>query len=234
MRAATTTGAGRQLIRTARPEPVGRTAVDGAAAETTADTAADAAADLHSEPWVLVERAQHGDRQAFGELYHRYHAEIFRYLWQRCGHVQLAQDMAGDVWERALRGIGNLHDHGVPPLAWLMTIARNRAIDHFRSGRFRYEVLCDTTRDARPPENPTDIEQLAVARIDAACVLEAVLSLSAAQRRTVLMTYFGGMRSPEVARRLGISEDAVKALNLRARRALAQRLAAHAHGGALS
>lgn len=218
MRAATTSGTGRQLIRSARHEPT----------DTTVDPHAGA---VHSESWALVERAQGGDRQAFGELYHRYHAEIFRYLWQRCGHVQLAQDMAGDVWERALRGIGNLHDHGVPPLAWLMTIARNRAIDHFRSGRFRYEVLCDTTRDVRPQENQTDIEQLAVARIDAACVLEAVLSLSAAQRRTILLTYFGGMRSPEVARRLGISEDAVKALNLRGRRALAQRLAAHVRGG---
>jgi len=186
------------------------------------------------DSWALVERAQQGDLQAFGELYARYNAEVFRYLWQRCGHVQLAQDLAGDVWERALRGIGRLNYRGAPPLAWLMTIARNRAIDHFRSGRFRLEVLCDATRDIVQPDDSADIEQLAVTRLEASVVLRAVKELSAAQQQAIALTYFAGLSCPEAAVRMGVTEDAVKALNMRARRAMARWLSTGAGRAALT
>ncbi|NUR74498.1 MAG: sigma-70 family RNA polymerase sigma factor [Hamadaea sp.] len=183
-----------------------------------------ALAESDGDPWSLIERAQQGDVSAFGELYARYNAEVFRYLWQRCGHVQLAQDLAGDVWERALRGIGRLNYRGAPPLAWLMTIARNRAIDHFRSGRFRMEVLSDATRDMGQIDDSADIEQIAVTRLESAVVLRAVQELSAAQRQAITLTYFAGLTCPEAAVRMGVTEDAVKALNMRARRTMARRL----------
>jgi RNA polymerase sigma-70 factor, ECF subfamily len=186
------------------------------------------------DPWSLVERAQQGDPTAFGELYAKYNAEVFRYLWQRCGHVQLAQDLAGDVWERALRGIGRLNYRGAPPLAWLMTIARNRAIDHFRSGRFKMEVLCDATRDMGQVDESADIEQLAVSRLEASIVLRAVQDLSAAQRQAITLTYFAGLSCPEAAVRMGVTEDAVKALNMRARRTMAKRLSSGAGRAAMT
>jgi RNA polymerase sigma-70 factor (ECF subfamily) len=184
----------------------------------------------YAEQWALVERAQRGDNQAFGELYATYNSEIFRYLRQRCGHQQLAQDLAGDVWERALRGIGRLHQRGGPPLAWLMTIARNRVIDHFRSGRVHREVLIDVTDDMGEAEGSVDIEQVATARLEAAIVLRGMKTLSEPQQEAVVLTYFGGLTSPQAARHMGISEDAVKALNLRARRALARWLTVGPHG----
>jgi len=190
--------------------------------------------DPDGDPWSLVERAQQGDLSAFGELYAKYNAEVFRYLWQRCGHVQLAQDLAGDVWERALRGIGRLNYRGSPPLAWLMTIARNRAIDHFRSGRFRMEVLCDATRDMGQADESADIEQMAVTRLEASVVLSAVRQLSAAQRQAITLTYFAGLSCPEAAVRMGVTEDAVKALNMRARRTMARRLSTGAERAALT
>jgi RNA polymerase sigma-70 factor (ECF subfamily) len=187
-----------------------------------------------ADSWALVERAQQGDAHAFGELYARYNAEVFRYLWQRCGHVQLAQDLAGDVWERALRGIGRLRYRGSPPLAWLMTIARNRAIDHFRSGRFRLEVLCDATWDIGLPDDSADIEQLAVTRLEASVIQQAVKELSAAQQKAISLTYFAGLSCPEAAARMGVTEDAVKALNMRGRRAMARWLSTGAGRAAMA
>ncbi|WP_051365969.1 RNA polymerase sigma factor [Hamadaea tsunoensis] len=178
----------------------------------------------HGEQWALVERAQQGDAYAFGQLYAQYNDDVLRFLRQRCGHLEVAQDLAGDVWERALRNIGRVQRRVGPPLAWLMTIARNRAIDHFRSGRFQYEVLIDATNDISGPDQALDVEQLAVRRQDADSLLRAVKALSGPQRQAIALTYFNGLTCPQAAVRMGISEDAVKALNLRGRRALARRL----------
>jgi hypothetical protein len=71
--------------------------------------------DTPTGSWRLVERAQAGDVQAFGALYDRYNNEVYKYLWLRCGHIQLAQDLTSDVWERALRSIGRLQFQGGIP-----------------------------------------------------------------------------------------------------------------------
>lgn len=176
--------------------------------------------DTPTGSWRLVERAQAGDVQAFGALYDRYNNEVYKYLWLRCGHIQLAQDLTSDVWERALRSIGRLQFQGVSPVGWLLTIARNRAIDHFRSGRFRLEVFDEETARADRPDTGVGVEDAVLSRTDAARLLEAVKRLPAPQQEAIALTYFCGLNSREASQVMGKTPEAVKALTLRGRRQL--------------
>jgi RNA polymerase sigma-70 factor (ECF subfamily) len=170
--------------------------------------------------WRLVEAAKAGDVQAFGRLYDRYNSEVYKYLWLRCGHIQLAQDLTSDVWERALRNIGRLRFQGGSPIAWLLTIARNRAIDHFRSGRYRLEVLDAALERGDQPDWSVDVEQAVVSRAEAATLLSAVKLLSPAQQEAIALTYFCGLDNSAAAEVMGNTPNAVKALTMRGRRRL--------------
>ena len=176
--------------------------------------------DTPTGSWLLVERAQAGDTSAFGALYDRYNNEVYRYLWLRCGHIQLAQDLTSDVWERALRSIGRLRFQGVSPVGWLLTIARNRAIDHFRSGRFRLEVFDEETARAEQADPTEDVERAVIMRTESAALLAAVKRLPAPQQEAIALTYFCGLNSNEAAQVMGNTPGAVKALTLRGRRQL--------------
>lgn len=170
---------------------------------------------------TLVRLAQDGDAEAFGVLYDRHNAAVYQYLWIRCGNQTLAQDLASDVWEKALRGIARC-TYGTP-IAWLMTIARNHAIDYFRSGRFKFEVIADTT-DPTIPDRGASVEDRAQANEDHARLLALVKQLPGPQQEAIALTYFLNLSSPVAAAVMGKSPEAVKALTLRGRRKLASHL----------
>lgn len=174
--------------------------------------------------WDLVRQAQAGDREAFGALYDRHNTEVYRYIWLRCGNVQLAQDLASDVWERALRSIGNVRPSSSPPIAWLLTIARNRCIDFFRSGRFRMEVVSSDIADADYADPAEDTTRTVEQRADSAMLLAAVRMLPSTQQEVISLTYFVGLANAETAKVMGLSVMAVKQQLTRSRRALADLL----------
>ncbi len=77
--------------------------------------------------WDLVAAAQRGDREAFGRLYDRHVEAVDRYALARVGDRPLAEDLTGQVFLRAWRGIGSLHDQHADIGAWLVSIAHQLA-----------------------------------------------------------------------------------------------------------
>jgi DNA-directed RNA polymerase specialized sigma24 family protein len=104
---------------------------------------------------------QVGRRGAFADLYDRYVDQVFAYVYRRVGHRQLAEDLVGDVFLRAYRRLSSFEWQGVDLGAWIITIARNRVHDHFKSARFRLERATDEVRDeptrasSRPATTPS-------------------------------------------------------------------------------
>ncbi len=93
------------------------------------------------EVLALVVRAQNNDRQAFGELYRAYSRPVFRYIRNRLGDEDLAEDLTSEAFLRALRGIRGFKWQGHGIHAWLLTIARNLVTDHLESAPHLREVL---------------------------------------------------------------------------------------------
>ena len=89
------------------------------------------------DTWAVVARAQSGDTDAVAALWREHNPRVLRFIQHRTGSFHLAEDLASDVWVRALGGIGRIEYQGRDFGAWLTTIARNIVNDHFKSARVR-------------------------------------------------------------------------------------------------
>lgn len=182
--------------------------------------------DPATEVWALVERAQAGEAEAFGQIYDRYVDTVFRFIYFRVGNRQLAEDLTSDTFLRALKRIGSFTWQGRDLGAWLVTIARNLVADHFKSGRYRLEVttgdVLDADREDRGPEGSP--EAAVVNHITNVALLSAVKQLNPEQQECIVLRFLQGFSVAETAQAMGKNEGAIKALQYRAVRALARLL----------
>ncbi|HWE90258.1 MAG TPA: sigma-70 family RNA polymerase sigma factor [Pseudonocardiaceae bacterium] len=174
--------------------------------------------------WVLVEAAQRGDRTAFGQLYDQYVDVVHRYVLYRIGDRAAAEDITSETFLRAFRRIDSITYQGRDVGAWFVTIARNLVLDHLKSSRFRLEITTaepdDTDRVQSGPEAAV------LARATSAQLFGAVRQLGDDQRECVVLRFLQGLSVAETAAAMHRSEGAIKALQHRAVRRLAQLLPA--------
>lgn len=169
---------------------------------------------------ALVELARQGDTEAFGMLYDHYQPSVYRFLFYRTRSSTLAEDLTSETFFRALRSMNNFRWQGKDFGAWLMTIARNLATDHFKAGRTRLEM---TTEDMALHDDATDgPEGTVLAGLTNEILLQALTELPSEQRDCLVMRFLQGMSIAETAAVLGRSDGAVKQLQLRGVRNLAK------------
>lgn len=179
-------------------------------------------ADERSRLIALVELARQGDADAFGMLYDHYQGSVYRFLFYRTRSSTLAEDLTSETFFRALRSMQGFRWQGKDFGAWLMTIARNLATDHFKAGRTRLEL---TTEDMGLHDDATEGPETAVlASLTNEVLLKALTELPAEQKDCLIMRFLQGMSIAETAAVLGRSEGAVKQLQLRGVRNLAKLL----------
>ena len=132
----------------------------------------------------------------------------------------LAEDLTSETFFRALRSMNSFRWQGKDFGAWLMTIARNLATDHFKAGRTRLEL---TTEDMGLHDDATEgPESTVLAGLTNEILLAALTELPAEQRDCLVMRFLQGMSIAETAAVLGRSDGAVKQLQLRGVRNLAK------------
>ncbi len=169
----------------------------------------------------LLQQAQRGDADAFGSLYRANVQTIFRYIYHRVNDTQLAEDLTGDVFTRALRDLPKYRDQGKPFIAWLYRIAHARVVDYYRR------------MNRRPVESNVEAEQISVTpdmdrgliRRHAARVLrQAITELTDEQQQVIILRFIEGRRIDAVAKIMDKKPNAIKALQHRALRSLGSRL----------
>jgi RNA polymerase sigma-70 factor (ECF subfamily) len=172
--------------------------------------------------WDLVRATQAGDQEAFGQLYDRYHEMVFRYVLFRVGDRQLAEDLTAETFLRALRRIGSVSYQGRDIGAWFVTIARNLVLDHVKSSRYRLEQTTSEIADLSPSTSGPEQQVLDGATYEE--LLRCVAKLNSDQKECIALRFLQGLSVAETARLMGRNEGAVKALQHRAVRRLAQLL----------
>lgn len=164
----------------------------------------------------LIQRAKKGDPSAFAELYDRYQPAIYRYIFYRVDDVATAEDLTSEVFVRLVEKIDRFTYRGRPLLAWLYTIARNLVTDHHRqAGR-----SLPLSFDDRLVADVTDPEETIEHRLAQHRLAAAIARLTEDQRQVILLKFVEGLDNETVARMLGKSIGAVKALQHRALAAL--------------
>jgi RNA polymerase sigma-70 factor, ECF subfamily len=170
---------------------------------------------------VLVERAQHGDRDALEELYLLHFDRIYSYLHLSVGNRHDAEDLTTQTFLKMLEAIGRFRWQSVPFSAWLFRIAHNLAMDHFRTRR-RLQTEDEVPEPAGSEESSA--EDQALDSLGRAGMLELIERLSAEQRQVLTLKFLFGFVNAEVAGILGKSEGAVKSLQHRALASLEKQL----------
>jgi RNA polymerase sigma-70 factor (ECF subfamily) len=173
---------------------------------------------------ALVERAQGGDAEAFGELYDRYVDLVYRYIYYRVGSSQLAEDLTSETFLRALRRISTFTWQGRDVGAWFVTIARNLIADHYKSGRYRLEMTTDDIVETGSKMVADGPENAVLEAMQNKVLLAAVKQLNAEQQECIVLRFLQGLSVAETAQAMGKNDGAIKALQYRAIRSLGRLL----------
>lgn len=147
------------------------------------------------------------DRAAFRELYRLTSAKLFGICVRICGDRQAAEDVLHDVYLIVWRRAAGFDPGRGHPLAWLATIARNKAIDWRRSKGVAGAVTFDDVPLADPATAADEglIEAETVRRLHA-CLEE----LEERQREAIRTAFFGGLVYAELAAQLAVPLGTVK------------------------
>ncbi len=172
--------------------------------------------------------------RVFDEIYDRYRADIFRFVFHLTGNRAEAEDMFQEVWLRVVRQ-EKLRAAGQDLKPWLLTIVVNLHRDALRRKRVRRLFLVrqyhrqrsgssDPGESAPPSTEPARATEAAGLQRD---IDRAVAGLPEKQRRVFLLFEVEGVRQTEIAGILGVPVGTVKSLLHRAVKRLQQELAAH-------
>jgi RNA polymerase sigma-70 factor, ECF subfamily len=173
-------------------------------------------------PWALVRSAQAGDMSAFSELFDRYYDVVYRYVLFRMNDRTLAEDITQETFLRALRRIASVTYQGRDIGAWFVTIARNLIFDHVKSSRYRLESTTSDIVELSPSTHGPEQQVLDMATNEE--LLRCVRKLNADQQECISLRFLQGLSVAETAKIMDRNEGAVKALQHRAVRRLAQLL----------
>ncbi|RCW46903.1 RNA polymerase sigma-70 factor (ECF subfamily) [Halopolyspora algeriensis] len=204
----------------------------GTGLQVTASTVTRRATQQHAEPpadpdnWAHVRAAQSGDSHAFGQLYSQYAHLVYRYVLPRVSDHCLAEDITSETFLRALRRIASVSYQGRDVAAWFITIAKNLVLDHIKSSRHRLEVPTADLADTSPVTRSCELgpEQHVLTEITHGELLDCVRRLNPDQRECIRLRFLRGLSVTETAEAMQRNEGAVKALQHRAIRRLAQLL----------
>jgi RNA polymerase sigma-70 factor (ECF subfamily) len=173
---------------------------------------------------ALVERAQAGDAEAFGELYDRYVDLVYRYIYYRVSSPQVAEDLTSETFLRALRRLSSFTWQGRDVGAWFVTIARNLVADHYKSSRYRLEMTTDDVAESGAPMALEGPENAVLEAMQNKVLLEAIKKLNAEQQECIVLRFLQGLSVAETAHAMGKNDGAIKALQYRAIRSLGRLL----------
>jgi RNA polymerase sigma-70 factor (ECF subfamily) len=161
----------------------------------------------------LVERAQHGDRDALEELYLIHFDRIYSYLHMSVGNRHDAEDLTTQTFLKMLEAIGRFRWRSAPFSAWLFRIAHNLAMDHFRASR-RWHPEEEVPEP--PDAEEASAEEEAMHAIGRQSMLDLIENLSADQQQVLTLKFVFNFPNADVATILGKTEGAIKSLQHRA------------------
>src|ERR1700742_3479065 len=178
----------------------------------------------------LIRAGQRGDQQAVDVLFERYHRPLFQTALRVLGNAEDAEDALQDGLLSAYRNLKRFEGRSQFS-TWLTRIVINAALMRRRSAKARPAISLDETpredelpaseRFADSGPNP---EQVAVSTELREMISENLDELSPLLRTAFVLRDVQGYSTGEAAKKLGVTENTLKARLWRARHQLAERL----------
>ena len=154
-----------------------------------------------SQAAYLIGQVAKQDREAFSQLYDRCASLVFSLAMRMLNVRSDAEDLLQEVFVQVWRQAGNYSAERGSPEAWIINIARSRAIDKIRSTR-RMERSFVLTDDPARAES-RDTAESAMGGSEVRLTMNSVLAnLPEAQRKVLELAYFDGLTQTEIADKL--------------------------------
>ncbi len=166
----------------------------------------------------LVEWATDGGVEAFGELYSIYLNKIYRYVFYQVKDRMTAEDLVQEIFLKVWKALGGYRRERSSFSAWIYRIAHNHVIDYFRTRRQHQTLEEDIPALAAGPEQ--EVEERLIQKE----LAEAISCLPPQQRQIIILKFIEGLDNWEIAQIMAKREGAIRVMQMRALRALRQKL----------
>jgi RNA polymerase sigma-70 factor, ECF subfamily len=159
---------------------------------------------------VLLGRIKDGDQDAFESFYDQTGALVFGIVKRMTESQADAEEIALDVYKQIWRATGSYEESRGSVTAWLVTMARSRALDRIRSkaSRARIEQPWEATSGFEPSHS--GFENRTMFALDYQRVTAALAAIPPEQRHAIEMSFFQGLSHSEVSETLGMPVGTIK------------------------
>jgi RNA polymerase sigma-70 factor (ECF subfamily) len=180
---------------------------------------------------LLVERVVAMDADAFEVLYDRHLSSAYALAYRIVGSAGPATEVCQEAFLAVWRSARTFDAAVGSVRSWLLTIVRNRAIDHLRRATrtHEHEVADEALAERHPGPPSGETEAQALRRAEADVTRDLLAVLSPEQRRVIELSFYSGYSHSEIASMLDLPLGTVKA---RMNRGLAKLRSTLSAGGA--
>lgn len=162
-----------------------------------------------SDP-ALAERLKKRDPQAMAELYDRFGRLTYSVIRSIVRDSAIAEDLVQETFLRVWNRMQAFDSQRGALGSWLLTVARNRAIDHVRSSGARMDRNAFELEEREHPALFIDMEKVLSDSDQARVVRSALTKLNENQQKVIELAYYEGLSQTEMAERMGQPLGTVK------------------------
>ena len=181
-----------------------------------------ATSSLHDEPdGDLVRRAKTGEREAFAEIYRRYHAVVYRFARMMGGSSAIGEDVTQETFTVFLRELHRYEPQCSRISTYLYGVARNLTRSMLRRNRRFVRLDVSEEREPIASSNPERSFERSEERGQ---LRRLIADLPSRYREVVILCAIHGLSYAEVAAILGTPVGTVRSRLNRGRRIISKRL----------
>jgi RNA polymerase sigma-70 factor (ECF subfamily) len=151
---------------------------------------------------MLVHQLLQRDVDAFEQLYDRHSRIVYTLVLRIVQQASTAEEVVQDVFLQLWRNAGQYDARRGPFAPWLMTLARNRALDRLRLKSERQRRREDQSEELPPVIAIPQFEQALDEKLRAEQVRALMGSLNQKQKKAIELAYFEGLSHSEIAEAL--------------------------------
>jgi RNA polymerase sigma-70 factor, ECF subfamily len=156
---------------------------------------------LNEDP-SLVRRLKAHEPKAMNDLYDRYGRVAFSVIYRIVRNSSTAEDLVQETFLRIWNRVQSFDAERGALGAWVLTVARNRAIDYLRSVDGRMDASAIELDHLERPGLFAKLDATALAIDRVRRLKSAFEKLTPAQRQVIELAYYEGMSQTEMAERL--------------------------------
>jgi RNA polymerase sigma-70 factor (ECF subfamily) len=176
----------------------------------TSDTAIPSATHM-DDTQTLISQAAKGVEEAQTQIYKQYFDRIYRFIYYRVSHKQIAEDLTEEVFIKIFQSIASLKAT-LSFEGWCFRIARNAVIDHYRKNKIAVNI--------DELENTLEYHQNVVddanSTLDQTHLLRLLKQLPPEQQIILKLKFFDELENEEIAEMLNKTEVSIRVTQHRA------------------